>query len=79
MASRSLSGAGASRPPPMRLSAVFARMTADCPHLVTAYGACVARNLDDLRRDACAAEFSAMKQCALTSITKLRAARAGTK
>ena len=72
-----LFGAMSSRPQaPLRLSAVFGRMTADCPHLVRAYGACVASHLDDLRRDACAAEFVAMKQCALTSMRTLRAARA---
>ena len=74
MASRP--GAGSGRQPPMRLSAVFVRMMIDCPHLVRAYGACVAAHLDDLRKDACAAEFAAMKQCSLASLSKLRAARA---
>ncbi len=44
---------------------------------VTAYGLCVKARVQDgsLVRDACAPEFSAMKQCALASLSRLRAAR----
>lgn len=63
------------RAPPTRLSSVFGRMMTECPGQVAAYGQCVAGNLDQLRKDACAAEFAAMKQCAQKALTSIRAAR----
>lgn len=63
---------GAKRAPPTRLSAVWARMAVDCPGQVAAYGKCVADNLDDLRRDACAQQFAAMRQCAQSALAAVR-------
>jgi len=48
---------------PLRLSAVFGRMLSECPLQVAAYGQCVGKSLSNLQKDACAAEFAAMKQC----------------
>lgn len=61
---------------PTRLSAVWTRMTADCPGQVAAYGKCVADNLEDLRRDACAEQFAAMRQCAHAALAAVRASGA---
>lgn len=73
MSSRPLS-TGAKRAP-TRLSTVWGRMMTDCPGQVAAYGKCIADNLDNLKRDACAPQFAAMKQCAEAALKSVRGAR----
>ena len=72
MSGRSVLAPGAKRAP-TRLTAVWNRMMADCPGEVAAYGKCVVDNLEDLRRDACAEQFAAMRQCAHAALAAVRA------
>lgn len=75
MSGRVASATGASKRAPTRLSSVWGRMMTDCPAQVAAYGKCVADNLDDLRRDACAQQFAAVKQCADSALKSVRGGR----
>jgi hypothetical protein len=75
MSAAAAAGGARKRLPPLRLSSVFGQMMTDCPAQVAAYGQCLSANLDNLRKDACAAEFAAMRQCATTALGKVRAGR----
>jgi hypothetical protein len=60
------------RKQPMRLSAVFSQMIAECPAQIAAYGNCIKNNLSHLQKDVCAKEFDVMKQCSERVITRMR-------
>ncbi|KAL1921270.1 uncharacterized protein VTP21DRAFT_10986 [Calcarisporiella thermophila] len=55
--------------PRKRATVVFAKSMGQCSSQATAYGMCVTSKLEEVRKDLCAAEFQAFKNCVQKAVS----------